>query len=76
MKDLDQQCKEAQNKSLVRHYIGIDLSNKNCMSYCLTREFQGERDFILSRISDNETEFKEEIENIKKYFNAVEINEK
>ena len=53
------------------HYaIGIDTSDKDNLAYCLTRKIGDTIEVLLCKISRKETEFRQEVENLAKYFEA------
>lgn len=53
-----------------RYTIGIDCYDKDKHSYCLCRIQDKKMEFLLAKTLSPE-EFKEEVENLSKYFNAV-----
>ena len=52
------------------YVIGVDTYDKNNLAYCLTRKIGDSIEVILSKVSREETEFKQEVYNLAKYFNA------
>lgn len=56
--------------SNIKYVIGIDAYNKDALAYCLGRRLNGEFDVILAKTMRNENEFKKEVANLAKYFNA------
>lgn len=50
--------------------IGVDTYDKDNLAYCLTRKIGDKVEVLLSKVSREETEFKQEVENLAKYFNA------
>jgi hypothetical protein len=50
--------------------IGVSTYDKNLSCYCLGRECNGKHEIILLKTIKDEIEFKQEVENISKYFNA------
>jgi len=56
--------------SNIKYVIGIDAYDKDALAYCLGRRLNGEFDVILAKTMRNENEFKKEVANLAKYFNA------
>ncbi len=54
----------------VKHYIGVKFP-----SYTLMRHFKGTREFIISKIIYNKSEFDWEVESLSKIFNAKILKE-
>jgi len=50
--------------------MGVDTHDKNVLAYCLIRKINGVVDFLLCKTMHDENEFKQEVENLVKYFNA------
>jgi len=50
--------------------IGVDTYDKDNLAYCLTRKIGDTIEVLLSKVSREETEFKQEVENLAKYFEA------
>lgn len=50
--------------------IGVDAYDKNNLAYCLTRKTGDKIEVLLSKVSREETEFRQEVENLAKYFEA------
>ena len=50
--------------------IGVDTYDKNALAYCLCRKVDGVVEILLCNRMREETEFKQEVENLAKYFNA------
>ena len=50
--------------------IGVDTYVKDALSYCLSRKVDGVIEILLSKTMRDENEFKQEVENLAKYFNA------
>ena len=51
--------------------IGVDTYDKDNLSYCLTRKIDGVIEVLLSKtMSEDEIEFKQEVDNLAKYFDA------
>jgi hypothetical protein len=50
--------------------IGVDTYDKDNLAYCLTRKIDGVIEILLSKVSRGETEFRQEVENLAKYFEA------
>ncbi len=57
----------------ISYYIGVDILDEKNMAYCLMRK-QGENaEIMLANVRHDEKEFKQEVDNLAKYFNAVKI---
>jgi hypothetical protein len=56
----------------VKYVIGIDSAEGTKLSYCLMRKemHDNSNNLILCKTIDNKDEFKREVENLAKYFNA------
>lgn len=50
--------------------IGVDTYDKDNLAYCLTRKIGDTIEVLLSKVSREETEFRQEVENLAKYFEA------
>lgn len=50
--------------------IGVDTYDKDNLAYCLTRKIGETIEVLLSKVSREETEFRQEVENLAKYFEA------
>ncbi len=50
--------------------MGVDTYDKDALSYCLSRKIDGVVEILLCKTMRNENEFKQEVENLAKYFNA------
>lgn len=50
--------------------IGVDTYDKDNLAYCLTRKIGDTIEVLLSNVSREETEFRQEVENLAKYFDA------
>lgn len=50
--------------------IGVDTYDKDNLAYCLTRKIGDTIEVLLSKVSRKETEFRQEVENLAKYFEA------
>ena len=61
----------------VKYVIGIDTADGTNFSYCLMRKEEHDKSthLILAKTLDNEKLFKEETENLAKYFNACILKE-
>lgn len=55
------------------YVMGVDIGDKNTHTYCLGRKVDGVFEIILSKTTSDEKEFKQEVENLVKYFNAKQI---
>ena len=54
----------------------IDTYDKNAPTYCLVRKAGGGVEVLLGKTMRDEKEFKQEVENLAKYFNAKVVQEK
>ena len=54
----------------IEYFIGIDTLDKRRNAYCLSREVDGVMEIVLSKTMNDKTQFKQEVENLSKYFNA------
>ena len=52
------------------YVMGIDTYDKYALAYCFGRKVDGVFEVMLSKTMRNEKEFKQEVENLAKYFNA------
>ena len=52
------------------YVMGIDTYDKDALAYCFGRKVDGVFEVMLSKTMRNEKEFKQEVENLAKYFNA------
>ena len=50
--------------------IGVDTNDKNALAYCLSRKVDWVVEILLCKTMRDEAEFKQEVENLAKYFNA------
>ena len=50
--------------------IGVDTYDKKALAYCLSRKVDGVVEILLCKTMRDENEFKQEVENLAKYFNA------
>ena len=50
--------------------MGVDTNDKDALAYCLSRKVDGVVEILLCKTMRDETEFKQEVENLAKYFNA------
>ncbi len=50
--------------------IGVDTYDKDNLAYCLTRKMGDTIEVLLSKVSREETEFLQEVDNLAKYFDA------
>jgi hypothetical protein len=53
-----------------KYVIGVDPYEKDALAYCLTRKVDGVVEILLCKTMRDEKEFKQEVENLAKYFNA------
>lgn len=52
------------------YLIGIDTYDKDALAYCFGRKVDGVFEIMLAKTMRDENEFKQEVENLAKYFNA------
>lgn len=52
------------------YVIGVDTYDKDALAYCFGRVVGGVFEIMLSKTMCDESEFKQEVENLAKYFNA------
>ena len=52
------------------YVIGIDTYDQDALAYCFGRKVDGVFEIMLSKTMRDENEFKQEVENLAKYFNA------
>lgn len=52
------------------YVIGIDTYDKDALAYCFGRKVDGVFEIMLAKTMRDEKEFKQEVENLAKYFNA------
>jgi hypothetical protein len=50
--------------------MGVDTYDKDALAYCLSRKVDGVIEILLCKTMRDEKEFKQEVENLAKYFNA------
>lgn len=53
------------------YVMGVDTYDKDALAYCFGRKVDGVFEIMLSKTMRDEKEFKQEVENLAKYFNAV-----
>jgi hypothetical protein len=63
------------NQSKEGWYIGIDTYDTNYLTYVLAYKNNLQTQIVLSNHRNTKLEFDKEVENLKKYFDAVEIKE-
>lgn len=51
--------------------IGVDTYDKKALAYCLCKTNDGKMEILLAKTMRVEKEFKQEVENLSKYFNAT-----
>lgn len=51
--------------------IGVDTYDKKTLAYCLCKNLNGTMEILLAKTMNKEKEFKQEVENLSKYFNAT-----
>jgi hypothetical protein len=54
----------------IEYVMGVDTYDKDALTYCLGRKVDGMFEIILTKTMRDEKEFKQEVENLIKYFNA------
>ena len=52
------------------YVIGVDTYDKDALAYCFGRKVDGVFEIMLAKTMRDEKEFKQEVENLAKYFNA------
>lgn len=52
------------------YVMGIDTYDKDALAYCFGRKVDGVFEIMLTKTMSDEKEFKQEVENLAKYFNA------
>ena len=52
------------------YVMGVDTYEKDALAYCFGRKVDGVFEIILAKTMRDENEFKQEVENLAKYFNA------
>jgi hypothetical protein len=52
------------------YVMGVDTYDKDALAYCLIRKVDGVVEILLCKTMRDENEFKQEVENLAKYFNA------
>jgi hypothetical protein len=60
-------------KATIKHpyyAMGVDTYDKDALAYCLSRKVDGVIEILLCKTLRDEKEFKQEVENLAKYFNA------
>jgi hypothetical protein len=50
--------------------IGVDTIDKYNLAYCLCKNSDDKMEILLAKTTADKKEFKEEVENLSKYFNA------
>ena len=50
--------------------MGVDTYDKDALAYCFGRKVEGVFEIMLAKTMRDEKEFKQEVENLAKYFNA------
>ena len=53
-----------------KYVMGVDTYDKDALAYCFGRKVDGVFEIMLSKTMRDEKEFKQEVENLAKYFNA------
>lgn len=54
----------------IKYFIGVDTYDKNALAYCLGKQKDGDFELLLAKTMNDEEQFKEEVTNLAKYFNA------
>ena len=57
------------------YIIGVDTYDKRTLAYCLCKKVEGEMEVLLAKTMNREAEFKQEVKNLSKYFDAKIIGE-
>ena len=57
------------------YIIGVDTYDKDAIAYCLSRKVDGVFEMLLCKTMIDEKEFKQEVENLAKYFNAYIVKQ-
>ena len=52
------------------YVIGVDTYDQDALAYCFGRKVDGVFEIMLAKTMRDENEFKQEVENLAKYFNA------
>ena len=52
------------------YVMGVDTYDKDAFTYCFGRKVDGVFEIMLTKTMRDENEFKQEVENLAKYFNA------
>lgn len=52
------------------YVMGVDTYDKDALAYCFSRKVDGVFEIMLTKTMRDENEFKQEVENLAKYFNA------
>ena len=52
------------------YVMGVDTYDKDALAYCFGRKVDGVFEIMLSKTMRDKNEFKQEVENLAKYFNA------
>lgn len=52
------------------YVMGVDTYDKNALAYCFGRKIDGVFEIMLAKTMRDENEFKQEVENLAKYFNT------
>lgn len=52
------------------YVMGVDTYDKYALAYCFGRKVDGVFEIMLAKTMRDEKEFKQEVENLAKYFNA------
>jgi len=52
------------------YVMGVDTYDKGALAYCFGRKVDGVFEIMLTKTMRDEKEFKQEVENLAKYFNA------
>lgn len=58
------------------YVIGIDNYDPEIFTYCLAKNYNNTTEVLLIKRMKNKLDFKEEINNLSKYFNAIILKEK
>jgi len=55
--------------------IGVDTYDKESLAYCLCRHMDGKTEILLVKTMRSKKRFKEEVNNLSRYFNAKVFRE-
>lgn len=67
---------ESVKSSPPTYVIGTDTYDENAFTFCLSKIENGKLEILLLKSFNKEEKFKEEVENLSKYFNATIYKDK